>query len=41
MIWDIYFSISGSLFTGYMAPERKNMGITIKFMMALKLSKLS
>jgi len=35
------FSIGGSIFTGYIAPERKNMGITIKFMITLKLSKLS
>lgn len=35
------FKIEGSLFTGYIAPDKKNMGITMKFMMALKLSKLS
>lgn len=28
----------GRSLTGYMAPERKNIGITIKFMITLKLS---
>ena len=30
--------ISGRSLTGYIAPERKNMGIIIKFIMTLKLS---
>ena len=30
--------ISGRSLTGYIAPERKNMGIMIKFIMTLKLS---
>jgi hypothetical protein len=34
-------SIWGSNFTGYIAPDKKNMGITMKFIMTLKLSKLS
>ena len=40
-IFAVHFNMSGRFFTGYMAPDRKNIGITIKFMIALKLSMLS
>ena len=33
-----YLKIGGRSFTGYIAPERKNIGMIIKFIITLKLS---
>ncbi len=38
LIFAMKRSISGRSFTGYIAPERKNIGMTIKFIITLKLS---